>query len=199
MARGEWVLWLNVDDYLLPGILEFLISFLKKNTNQDMLYGHTVFVNSTSEKIRTLYQPQWFYWMTAIGNYAAPSTGSVYRRQVLLDDPLDTDYHMVMDSEWMLRAGRRLKVKRLNLEVVAFRISDDNKTAIHITTGQLTPRHRHERLKLAERYPYYSHRGETERGRAFYWLMALVRRCVRSWILIDKGCSRLKAGRRSLS
>lgn len=194
-AKGEWVLWLNIDDYLLPGALEKYLKLIDHNANKwDMLYGHMLFVNQEGERMRTLYQPQWHYFMTRMGNYVAPSTGSLYRRSLLVDAPLDESFHMIMDSEWMLRSGRRVKSKRINKEMVAFRIDGDNKTAAHITTGEFTPQHKAERLKLAERFPLYSHKGETSRGWAFYLILQSIRKLIKFWILSDKAVSKLKAG-----
>jgi len=29
MARGEWILWLNVDDFLLPGVIDKMLKILQ--------------------------------------------------------------------------------------------------------------------------------------------------------------------------
>lgn len=188
IAKGEWILWLNVDDFLLPGVIEKMLEILQSgNAHFDLLYGHTVFVDAESRPIRTIYQPAWHYWMTAIGCYAAPSTGSLYRRGLLVENSLDEEFHMIMDTEWMLRVGRQLKVRRLNLETVSFRI-DDNKTAGHIQSGELTPRHRSERSALAKKYRNYDESDDrTFLGGLFIYL---ARKCTRLWILGDKFISK---------
>ena len=189
MAKGEWILWLNVDDFLLPGVIEKILDILKSgDAHFDLLYGHTVFVDAGSRKIRTIYQPRWYYWMTVIGCYAAPSTGSLFRRSLLVENPLNEEFHMIMDTEWMLRVGRQLRVRRLNLEMVSFRI-DDNKTAGHIQSGKLTPRHRSERLMLAKEYRNYD---ESE-DRMFLgrFILYLARKSTRIWILGDKFISKI--------
>jgi hypothetical protein len=125
--------------------------------------------------------------MTAIGCYAAPSTGSLYRRRLLVENPLDESFHMIMDTEWMLRVGRQLRIKRLNQKAVSFRI-DDNKTAGHIQSGELTPRHRSERETLAKEYRSYD---ESEDRSYFGGLfIKLARKFTRLWILGDKFVSK---------
>lgn len=189
MAKGEWILWLNVDDFLLPGVIDKMLKILQSgNVHFDLLYGHTVFVDAASRMIRTVYQPIWHYWMTAIGCYAAPSTGSLYRRRVLVENPLDENFHMIMDTEWMLRAGRQLKIRRLNDRTVSFRI-DDNKTADHIQSGELTSRHRSEREALSKDYLNYDENEDSSlAGRV---LIRLARKCTRLWILGDKFLSKI--------
>jgi len=187
-ARGEWILWLNVDDFLVPGALKFLLEFVENDGKSfDMAYGYTVFVDADSNKIRTIFQPKWRYWMTKWGGFVAPSTGSLFRTSLLKDHPLDEDFHMIMDTEWMLRVGQKLRVKRLNREVVSFRIAD-NKTAAHIQSGIVTPRHQQERLSLLERFPSYCGEGKGV-------LKLIKRKIVRLVVLGDKTLCYLRARR----
>ncbi|MDB4499321.1 glycosyltransferase [Akkermansiaceae bacterium] len=185
-ARGEWVLWLNVDDFLVPGALKCLLEWIEQEgKNFDMAYGYTVFVDADSKKIRTIFQPQWHYWMTKWGGFVAPSTGSLFRASILKGNPLDEDFHMIMDTEWMLRVGRQLRVRRLNLEIVSFRIAD-NKTAAHIQSGVVTPRHQQERLALLQKFPFYCGEGQGV-------IKMLKRKFVRLFVLGGKAFCYLRA------
>ena len=188
-ARGEWILWLNVDDYLQPGAIEEYYAVLQsKGENLDMIYGHMVFVDGNSRYQKTVFQPQWYYWMTRNAGFVAPSTGSLYRRKVLIDYPLDEDFHMIMDTEWMLRAGRDLRVKRIRRSMVSFRIAD-NKTAQHINEGVVTPRHQKERMEVAARYPGYHLSENSDYSLSERVLQKLMRSSMRIWIKLDKLCS----------
>jgi len=194
-ASAEWVLWLNIDDFLMPGALEKYLEIVQqKGESLDMIYGHMVFVDAEGDRMRTLYQPQWFYWMTILGSYVAPSTGSLYRTSVLQDNPLDEEFHMIMDSEWMLRNGKKLRVKRLFKEMVSFRISEENKTSANITDGIITPRHHSERVKLTQKYPCYGNGNESDKSSSLYFILKIVRRAIRIWILVDKGFAKALAG-----
>ncbi len=188
-ARGEWILWLNVDDFLLPGSLEVYQKMIGDSRSDfDIIYGHMVFVDSESKRIKTVYQPQWYYWMTRNAGFVAPSTGSLYRKEILINEPLNHEFHIIMDTEWMLRAGKNLRVKRIRREMAAFRIAD-NKTAQHIQEGTITPQHRAERLQLVERYPDYpADLGEKEPFLG-YLRRTMYRGMMRGWIKLDKAIS----------
>ena len=190
MAQGEWILWLNADDYLLPGILEKYIEAVRSDPDVDGVYGHMVLVDESGEPIRTIYQPQWRFYMAKYGRYYMPSTGSLYRASLLRENPLDNDFHMIMDTEWMLRAARRMRPRRLRRRTVAFRVTDDNKTSANIRTGELTPRHAAEREILDGRYPFYggAPSGSGLSGRIG---LGLIRGGIRARILTDKLVSRL--------
>lgn len=190
MARGEWILWLNADDYLLPGTLEKYIETVQSDPRVDGVYGHMVFVDEFGEPIRTIYQPQWRFYMAKYGRYFMPSTGSLYRASLLRGSPLDIDFHMIMDTEWMLRAAEGMRPKRLRRRAVAFRVTEDNKTSANIRTGELTPRHAAEREVLNGRYPYY---GPPPAGAGLVERAGLnfVRAGIRVRILADKIVSRL--------
>ncbi len=195
-ARGEWILWLNVDDFLCPGVMGRFVDFIRnQGQNFDLVYGHTVFVDAESRKIRTVYHPRWHYWMTKIGCYVAPSTGSLFRRNWLVENPLNENFHMIMDTEWMLRVGKGLRVKRLGMEIVSFRLAD-NKTADHIQSGVLTPQHQKERKFLAEKYPYYPGEEQSSTGIVSRYLVPGLRKLTRWWILFDKFVTRFFSSRK---
>ena len=195
-AKGEWILWLNVDDYLIPGALAELCGVIRsEGPDLDMVYGHMVFVDNDSRKIRTIYQPVWRYWMSKIGAYVAPSTGSVFRRSLFDENPLNEDFHMIMDTEWILRVGCSLRTRRMNREIVAFRVAD-NKTAEHINTGVLNPKHQAERLMVAQNHPTYGYRSETGKGAVFHTGLWAVRKLLRVWILADKAFSKFRVSKK---
>ena len=75
----------------------------------------------------------------------------------------------------------------MNDRTVSFRI-DDNKTADHIQSGELTPRHRSEREALAKDYPNYDENEDSSLIGRF--LIKLARKCTRLWILGDKFLSK---------
>jgi len=192
MAEGEWILWLNSDDYMLPGVLQKFVDTVKANPQIGAVYGHMVFVDGEGGVVRTVYQPAWEYRMIYFGRFCLPSTGTLYRASLLKENPLDEDFHMVMDTEWTLRCGRDLESKRLRLPAVAFRVTEDNKTSASITTGELTPRHAEERIKLGATYHYYGHRPEESPLKGMRRLMRnAVSRAIRVKVLADKAISRL--------
>ena len=193
MARADWILWLNVDDFLVPGVIQKFLAEIRQGTAYDAIYGHMKLVDENSCKIRTVYQGRWRPWMIRFGIFGLPSTGTLFRKPILLENPISKDYHMIMDSEWCLRTAGKVRALRLDTETVCFRLSEDNKTAAHITTGKLTPRHAEERRKLAAYCPSYGKFGETDRGRAFHLATWCIRKAGRGLILTDKLLSKTRA------
>ncbi|RPJ32103.1 MAG: glycosyltransferase, partial [Verrucomicrobiaceae bacterium] len=190
MARGEWILWLNADDFMLPGVMQAYLKEIQNHGGFDVLYGHMVFVNEMGDEIRTILQPKWNYWMMWFGVYGLPSTGTLYRADLLRKAPLDIDFHMIMDSEWNLRNGRDLRVHRLRRKSVAFRVTADNKTSGNIQTGGITPRHAHEREILNQRYPCYNAPSGSKSGKNIPIVQHVIRRVLRGQVLMDKGWSK---------
>ncbi|MDB4295577.1 glycosyltransferase [Akkermansiaceae bacterium] len=191
-ARGEWILWLNVDDFMIPGAVEHLIARIRSGIREDAVYGHMVLVDEHSERIRTVFQAWWRPWMIRFGVFATPSTGTLFRASILKENLIGEDFHMIMDTEWSLRTMGKVKALRLRREMVCFRLTEDNKTAAHIKTGHLTPRHAKERKVLGAKYPSYGNYGETGRGRLFHFGVKLVRKCGRFLILTDKVISKVQ-------
>jgi glycosyltransferase involved in cell wall biosynthesis len=188
MSKGDWVLWLNADDYMWPGALQSFVDLVRGQPDLDAVYGHMEFVREDGASIRTIFQPHWKYYMIWFGRFCLPSTGTLYRASMMRENPLDNDYHMIMDTEWTLRSGKHIKTRRLRRRAMAFRVTEDNKTSLNIRTGEVTPRHQAERDKLSKRFPYYM---EIDAGPLGKVGVKLMRKFIRYRILADKLVSRL--------
>ena len=148
-----------------------------------------VFVDEAGLPTRAVYQAQWTYYVARYGAFYMPSTGSLYRASLLKENPLDIDFHMIMDTEWMLRNGEKMRTRRLRAKAVAFRVTEDNKTSANIQTGEVTPRHAAERKVLAGRYRFYGPPKE-DLGAIGKFILGLRRKGIRVSILADKAISR---------
>lgn len=154
MATGEWICWLNADDMLAPGAVAAFQKTLKKHPNADVIYGHVQFINEDSTPAWTSYHLPFFYPLLLNGCYTPPSSGTFFRRDLLLREPLDIDYHFVMDVEWFLRCGRNLKAVCVDQTLSQFRISAEAKTSEMIRSGRVTDRHALERETYRRKYVY---------------------------------------------
>lgn len=148
LAKGEWILWLNADDYLLPGAIAAYVEAISGSQEVDLVYGHVNFVDAQKKLLKTVYQVPYSYSLSLYGVYAPPSSGTLFRAEFLKKNLLNEDFHYVMDSEWFLRCGSLLKYCFVDKPLVAFRISGENKTAQHIQNGTVLPKHQQE----VERY-----------------------------------------------
>lgn len=191
MAKADWIVWLNVDDFLELGCIGLYLNMVESgDPGFDVFYGHTRFIDDMSNTLRIVYQPQWHPLLLRYGVSLPPTSGTLFRKSVLLDHPLDENYHMIMDSEWFVRNGSRIRVKRQRRVLSAFRITDDNKTSAHVRSGGITPRHAAERERLFSTYgfsyPPESWREVQPKSLAGY----LMRKLLRVWVLADKFISK---------
>ena len=51
-ATGDWVMWLNADDYLLPGALRKVAGAASRWPEADVLYGECLFVDKDKRLLR---------------------------------------------------------------------------------------------------------------------------------------------------
>jgi glycosyltransferase involved in cell wall biosynthesis len=106
-ATGDWVMWLNCDDYLLPGALAKVKEFALSHPNMDIIHGDCVFVKEDGTPIRRKYDTPVDEWDFLFVGCCIPSTATFYHRRVLeAGNLLDTGYRNCMDWEYYLRLTR---------------------------------------------------------------------------------------------
>ena len=136
-ANGEWILWLNADDVLLPNaILKYIDAISNKKKKFDIIHGNMSFFMDGNP---TIFKKQYFvkynYLYSFFGIVTYPSTGTLFKSNLLKSNNLNTNFHYMMDAEWYLRCGHNLKILSLNDFFVKFRISEFNKTSEQIQYG----------------------------------------------------------------
>jgi len=151
-AKGDYILWLNADDFLWPDTLAAYAKAIEQKPSIDYIYGHTQFVDENDVYLRTVYEIPYNYAYSKHRLYIPPTSGSLFRRTLLVEQPLDKDIHFIMDAEWFLRCGKSLTIHRLNAVSNSFRVTDTNKTGPSIKSGQADERMVAEWRKLQERY-----------------------------------------------
>lgn len=127
-ATGDWVMWLNADDFLLPGALAEMARFLKM-TDADVVYGNYCFVDASGSLLRRLKVPRWSLFVHVHHECYVPSTAAVYRRASVLEQGyrLRQDFHYVMDGEWYARLDRDgKKFAHMPVEMACFRLHGNN-------------------------------------------------------------------------
>ncbi|WP_158594657.1 glycosyltransferase family 2 protein [Ulvibacterium marinum] len=188
-AKGNWILWLNADDVLLPNALNKYVEYIEKKPDSNVIYGHmTFFNNKNGEIVRRQFFNRFSRMAIVFGVYVPPTTGTLFRKEILLDNPLDTSFHYMMDAEWFLRCRNHLKVKRLNDFFVKFRISEDNKTSAQILTGYQNPQHSREQHVIDEK----SRAVHPKFGKSFFRIIKLVLKTKNKILKIKyylKGCA----------
>ncbi len=133
-AKGDWVMWLNADDFLQPDILEQLLETLKE-TAADVVYGDIFFINKDGKKIRRLHSAPWDMFVHVHHACYVQSTAAFYRRLTVIAENfrLREDFHYVMDGEFYARlAATGKKFQHVRQVIASFRLHGENASQRHL-------------------------------------------------------------------
>lgn len=128
-ASGQWIGWLNADEFYLPGSLAHLVDHARAN-GADIVYGDAVFVDSQGRIERLLSQHRFdrqtlFHYGTII-----PSCGVLFRREALGQAPWDGTLRLLMDRDvYMKLVKEGAKVAYTPRPIGAFRVHDERVSA----------------------------------------------------------------------
>lgn len=133
-ARGEWVMWLNADDRLLPGSLSEMKRLLA-GSRADVVYGDWNFVDEAGSFLRRVKAPGWSRFIHIHHHCYIGSTSAFYRRATVLAEGyrLRKDFRYVMDGEFYARldaAGKRFE--HVPVTVADFRLHGGNASQRHL-------------------------------------------------------------------
>lgn len=133
-AKGKWVMWLNTDDYLLPGALVKVKAFAEQQKQADVIYGCWNFIDGDGAYQRTMNVYPLKKMMLAHLCYIA-STATFYRRETVMAEGhlLNVRFKYVMDGEYynrLIQAGKKFVYLP---EVLAdFRLHGNNLSHKHL-------------------------------------------------------------------
>jgi glycosyltransferase involved in cell wall biosynthesis len=128
-ASGDWIAWINADEFYLPGGLCKLIEIGEKS-DVDVVYGDALFVDEQGRFMRLLPQHQ---FSSRILEWYGPfisSCACVFRRGVLGAQPWDVSLRRIMDWDLYLRlASEGARFAYVPFPVGAFRVHPGRVTA----------------------------------------------------------------------
>jgi len=136
-ATGDWVMWLNCDDFLLPGALAKVAAFIGSHPEADVVHGDCVFVREDRTVIRRKYDhPVDERTLLFVGCFI-PSTSTFLRRRIIDEGHLlDVSYKVCMDWELYLRLIRRgFRFAYIPEALAAFRWHGSNTSLVHLRKG----------------------------------------------------------------
>ena len=133
-ATGDWVMWLNCDDFLLPGALEKVARHASLHPEADMIHGDCVFVTEDRQVIRRKYDTPVDEWDFLFVGCCIPSTATFFNRRIIQSGNfLDVSYHNCMDWEYYLRLCREgFRFSYLPDVLAGFRCHDQSTTQLHM-------------------------------------------------------------------
>lgn len=129
-AAGDWVGWLNADDYYLPGAFESVVQYASQNPAVDIIHGYCIFVDHDGLFLRAKVEHEFDFRILLHYGCYIPSTATFFRRRVIDDGCLlDPDFHVCMDFDYFVRlAGRGYRFGYLNRPMAAFRRHQGNRS-----------------------------------------------------------------------
>lgn len=132
-ATGDWVMWLNTDDFLLEGTLESVARFANQQSSADVIYGDCLFVDEMKQPIRRKYEHPFDFWILLFFGCYIPSTSTFIRRSVITEGQLlDVDYRVCMDFEYYVRLHQvGYQFAYFPQALAGFRWHDTNTSTVH--------------------------------------------------------------------
>lgn len=134
-ATGDWVMWLNTDDYLLPGALAKVAAFAERHPEADVIYGQWQFVDAQKRLLRTRQSLPYCRLMNIHAYTTIASTACFFRKATTVDAGflLQEQLRYAMDVEYYARlgtAGKRFRY--LPMPLAAFRVHGNNLSLRHL-------------------------------------------------------------------
>ena len=132
-ATGDWVMWLNCDDYLLPGALQKVAVHATAHPDADVIHGDCVYVKEDKNPIRRKLDTPVDEWDFLFVGCCIPSTSTFYQAEIIRQNHfLDVDYRNCMDWEYYLRLMRLgYRFSYLADALADFRWYEDSTTQKH--------------------------------------------------------------------
>ena len=133
-AKGDWVMWLNADDRLKPGVLAEVLQRLRES-RADVVYGGYDFINESGDFLRSMRMPRWSRFVHTHHHCYIGSTAAFYRRATVVDAGfrLREDFRYVMDGEFYARLDAAGKTfEHIPVAVADFRLHGGNASMIHL-------------------------------------------------------------------
>lgn len=130
-TRGEIMAYLNSDDLLLPGSLNYVAAYFAANPDVDVVYGHRVIINPEGKEVGRWVLPNHSDRMLVWADYVPQET--LFWRRSIWDKAggkIDESFQFALDWDLLLRfreAGA--KFVRLPRFLGAFRVHETQKTS----------------------------------------------------------------------
>jgi glycosyltransferase involved in cell wall biosynthesis len=130
MAKGEWLGWLNADEFYLPGAFDAVRTALQQWADSDVIYGDCCLIDVAGRLIRLFpqhpFHPRTLRWYGPI----MTSSAVFIRASALPERGWDTSLRRMMDWDLYLELSRRRsRFVHLAVPLAAFRIHGAQVTA----------------------------------------------------------------------
>ena len=133
-ATGDICAWLNSDDLLAPGTLQFVAEFFEDNPHVDMLYSNRVFINEHNRVGSYWILPKHSNWLMSHWDLIPQETA--FWRRSFMDrvGGVDPSFKFALDYDLFARFMQQGNVVRVPRFLGAFRVHDLSKTVNQLNT-----------------------------------------------------------------
>jgi glycosyltransferase involved in cell wall biosynthesis len=133
-ATGEIMAYLNSDDVLLPGTLNFVAEYFRQHPAVDFVYGHRCIINENNKVIGHWILPPHSSFMMRRWDLI-PQESCFWRRSLFeKKGNVDSTFRFAMDYDLFVRYMNTAKFKRVNRFLAAFRVHQDAKSSTQLAT-----------------------------------------------------------------
>lgn len=185
-GSNEWIVWVNSDDFLLPGCLASVAEHIKAHPGVKIIYSNIVQTDEKGSIVRKS-KPNYSPWKLSHWWWGAVQLwqpGTIIKREVFkCIGPLDVQLHYAMDFDFFLKAQDDFQFNYLDADLVAFRLHSGQKG--HATEEPFID----ERINTTLRY-------WKRRNRVAHWFYAWILYFVRGSLLFTQGLIQYERGNR---
>ena len=130
--------WINSDDFYLPGALAFVADYFARHPEIDVLYGHRILVDESSQEISRWFLPKHDAEVLRLYDFVPQET--VFWRRRIWDrvGGIDSHFKFALDWDLLLRfQAAGAKIVRVPYFLACFRVHAAQKTSAQMhSTGQ---------------------------------------------------------------
>ena len=132
--------YLNSDDMLAPGALEFVAQYFQDHPEVDMVYSHRVIVDDSNKVTGHWILPQHSDWYMQRWDYI-PQETCFWRRSIYEKvGGIDRTYRFALDFDLFVRFMRAgACIRRVDRFLGAFRVHEVSKTSSELHEGTVHP------------------------------------------------------------
>ena len=141
-TSGEICAWLNSDDLLAPGTLQFVADYFEQHPEVEMLYSNRVFINEHNTVNAYWILPKHSDWLMSHWDLIPQETA--FWRRSFMDrvGGVDPSFKFALDYDLFARFMQQGKVVRVPRFLGAFRLHDLSKTVNQLNTTGMEEIHR---------------------------------------------------------
>ncbi len=164
--QGDVMAWLNADDMLMPGALDYVGRYFAEHPEVDVVYGHRVMIDAHDQEIGRWVMPEYDAHTIRWIDYVPQETLFWRRRIWEKAGGVDPSFHFALDWDLLLRfRAAGATIRRLPYYLGCFRVHPNQKTQAELPTWRrevnLLHHREHGRPPTKEEISYWTRRTQS--------------------------------------